>query len=154
MLHRVRAMGFEPTNSSTRSKRSFLNYCTLVEELNVARRYEAQTTPSRRRSALIDEAERSSAPFALKIGGGSGIGRDSGSDAGELQYVLTQSCSDIDGLNCYWRNVYDECRRFEILNGGGLLTLVPCVRKSLQYNQLQHKKWRRRELHPRPEKRQ
>ena len=48
---------------------------------------------------MIDEAERSSAPFASKIGGGSGIGRDSGSDAGELQHVLTQSCSDIDGLN-------------------------------------------------------
>jgi hypothetical protein len=98
----VGATEFEPTTSRTRSKRSFLNYCTLVEELNVARRCEAQTTPSRRRSALIDEAERSSAPFALKIGGGSGIGRDSGSDAGELQHVLTQSCSDIDRLNCYW----------------------------------------------------
>jgi hypothetical protein len=83
---------------------------------------------------VIDEAERSSAPFASKIGGGSGIGRDSGSDAGELQHVLTQSCSDIDGLNRYWRDVHDECRRFEILNGGGLLTRVTCVRKSFQYN--------------------
>jgi hypothetical protein len=136
--------------SRTRSERSFLNYCTLVEELNVARRCEAQKTPSRHRSALIDEAERSSAPFASKIGGDSGFGRDSRSDAGELQHVLTQSCSDIDGLNCYWRDVYDECRRFELLNGGGLLTRVPCVLKSLQYNQLQHKNWRRRELHPYP----
>jgi hypothetical protein len=50
------ATGFEPTTSRTRSKRSVLNYCTLVEELNVARRCEAQTTPSRRRTALIDEA--------------------------------------------------------------------------------------------------
>src|ERR1700724_3396104 len=31
-----------------------------------------------------DEVERSSAPFASKIGGGSGLGRDSGGDAGEL----------------------------------------------------------------------
>jgi hypothetical protein len=98
----VGATGFEPTTSRTRSKRSFLAYCTLVEELNVARRCEAQTTPSRRRSALIDEAERSSAPFALKIGGESGIGRYSGSSVGELQHGLTQSCSDTDGLNCYW----------------------------------------------------
>ena len=73
---------------------------------------------------MLDEAERTSAPVASKIGGGSGIGRDSGSDAGELQHVLPQSCSDIDGLNCYWRDVHDECRRFEILNGGGLLTRV------------------------------
>jgi hypothetical protein len=43
------------------------------------------------------------------------------------QHVLTQSRSGIDGLNCYWRDVYDECRWFEILNGGGLLTRVPCV---------------------------
>jgi hypothetical protein len=48
---------------------------------------------------VIDEAERSSAPFASKIGGGSGIGRDSGGDAGELQPALTQSFSDIDGSN-------------------------------------------------------
>jgi hypothetical protein len=85
---------------------------------------------------LIDETERSSAPFALKIGGGSGIGRDSDSDVGESQNVLTQRCSDIDDLNCYSQNVYDECGRFEILNGGGLHASVPCVRKSLQYNQL------------------
>ena len=97
----------------------------------------------------IDQAERSSAPFASKIGGGSGIGWDPGSDAGELQYVLTQSRADIDGPNYYWRRVYDECRRFETLNGGGLLTLVSCVRTLLEYNGLQHTQWRRRELHPR-----
>jgi hypothetical protein len=145
------AAGFEPTTSRTRSKRSFLNYRTLVEERNVGRRCEAQTTPSRRRSALIDEAEPSSAPFASKIGGGSGIGRDSGGDAGELQHVLSQSCSENGDLSCYWRDVYDECCHFEILKGGGLLTRAPCVRTSLQYNKLQHKKWRRRELHPRPD---
>jgi hypothetical protein len=50
-----------------------------------------QTTGSRRLSGLIDKAERSSAPFASKIGGVSGIGRDSGGDAGELQHDLTQS---------------------------------------------------------------
>ena len=90
----VGAAGFEPTTSRTRSKRSFLNYCTLVEERKVARRCDAQTTRSRRLSGLIDEAERSSAPFAAKIGGWSGIGRDSGGDAGELQHVLTQSFSE------------------------------------------------------------
>jgi hypothetical protein len=88
--------------SRTRSKRSFLNDCTLVEERNAARRCEAQTTPSRRWSALIDEVERSSTPFASKIGGRSGIGRHSGGDAGELQHVLTQSCSKDDNLNRYW----------------------------------------------------
>jgi hypothetical protein len=91
----VAATGFEPTTSRTRSKRSFLNDCTL-DELNVARSYEAQTTPRRRRSALIDEAVRSSAPFAFKIGCGSGTGRDSGSDAGELP-ARRSECSKRGG---------------------------------------------------------
>jgi hypothetical protein len=63
-MFQVGATGFEPMTSRTRSKRSFLNYRTLVADLNVTRRCEAQTTPSRCRSAFIDEAERSSAPFA------------------------------------------------------------------------------------------
>ena len=101
----VGATGFEPTTSRTRSKRSFQNYGTLVEELSVARRCEAQATPSRRRSALIDEAERSSAPFASKIGCGSGIGRDSGSDAGELQHVLTQKEEALRELVASWHRL-------------------------------------------------
>ena len=86
----------------TIASRSFLNCCTLVEERKVARRCDAQTTRSRCLSGLIEEAERSSAPFASKIGGGSGIGRDSGGDAGELQHVLTQSRSENNDLSCYW----------------------------------------------------
>jgi hypothetical protein len=43
MLHGVGATGFEPVISRIRSTRSFLNYCTLVEERGAARRCNAQT---------------------------------------------------------------------------------------------------------------
>jgi hypothetical protein len=59
------------------------------------------TMGSRRLSGLIDKAERSPAALASKIGGGSGIGRDFGGDAGELQHVLTQSCSDQPRLKLF-----------------------------------------------------
>jgi hypothetical protein len=50
---KVGAAGFEPTTSRTRSERSFRNCRTLVEERQVARRCDAQTTGSRRLSGLI-----------------------------------------------------------------------------------------------------
>ena len=92
------AAGFEPTTSRTRSERSFRNCRTLIEERKVARRCDAQTIRSRRLSGLMDEVERSSAPFTSNIGGGSGIGRDPGGDAGELQHVLTESLSEDNNL--------------------------------------------------------
>jgi hypothetical protein len=44
MLHGVGATSFEPVISRTRSKRSFLNYGTLVEERGAAWCRNAQTT--------------------------------------------------------------------------------------------------------------
>ena len=38
---------------------------------------------------------------------------------------------DVDDVTGVSEVPSDECRRFEILNGGGLLTRVPSVRKSL-----------------------
>jgi hypothetical protein len=41
---------------------------------------------------LIEQAERSSAPFASKIGGGPGFGRDSG---GYIAECLHPACNDL-----------------------------------------------------------
>jgi hypothetical protein len=79
---------------------------------------------------LIDEAERSEAPFASKIGAKSGIGRDSGGDAGEFQHGLTQSYSENNNLSCYWLYIYDECRQHDILKGGGLHARVTWAGRS------------------------
>jgi hypothetical protein len=89
--------------------RSFQNCLELDDDLEIARRSYAQTTGSRHLSGLIDKAERASAPLASKIGGGSGIGRDSGGDAGELQHVTIRSSGTVQivrfGRNMLWRHM-------------------------------------------------
>jgi len=64
------------------------------------------------------------ASFASKIGGLSGIGRDSGGDAVGLEHIFTQNCSEDNNLNCYWRDAYGESRQFHTLKGGGFLTCI------------------------------
>ncbi len=54
-----------------------------------------------------------------------GVGRDSGGDAGELQRVLTKSRSENNDLSCYRRDRNDECRQFDILKGSGIHTRIP-----------------------------
>jgi hypothetical protein len=81
--HQVGAAGFEPTTWCTRPERPFQNCLTIIDDREVARRCDAQKTGSRRLAGLKVKAERSSAPLASKIGGGSAIGQDSGGDAGD-----------------------------------------------------------------------
>jgi len=83
-------------------------------------------------SRTARRAERSSNSFTSRIGGRSGVGRDSGGGAGESQHVSTKSCSKNNALNLAWRDVYDQCRQFDILKGGGLLARVPRCRKYLK----------------------
>jgi len=84
-------------------------------------RGDAQTMESRRLSGLIDKAERSSAPLASKIGAGSGIGRDSGGDTGELKLVQTQSCPGNIDLSHFQIDIYDEVLSFMHSRAAGYL---------------------------------
>jgi hypothetical protein len=82
-MQSVGATGFEPTTSRTRSKRSFLNYCTLVEELNVARRSEAQTTAAGYLPASPMYASHfDTTSYNTKSGGGGNCTRVPGSISG------------------------------------------------------------------------
>jgi hypothetical protein len=147
----MRATGFEPTTSRARSKRWFVKSLTCVEKREVARQCNARTTRSRRFSAFVDDAEHSSAPWSSKIG--PWVGYCSGFPVATLNCKAspTPRCSGRGALTCFWRDAYDERWQFRICKGGGLLSRVPCMRKCLLLIELQHRQWRREELHPRPE---
>ncbi len=90
--------------------------------------------------------------LAIKNRPSSDIGREFGGDARELGRSSNQRRPENIDPNCLERVAYDQHRQLEVLKGRGLLTRVPFVRKPFQHNKLQFKNWRRRELHPRPEK--